>query len=60
MDYEVIIAGLKNMKAAAEANLEKYRASGDARAIAAGEGMVHDFNIAIASYEAMARVSKDS
>lgn len=48
MNIEVIKAGLNEMLKAAKANLAKYEASGDERAIAAGRGMVADFEKAIA------------
>jgi hypothetical protein len=48
MNNEVIKAGLMSMLNAAKANLAAYIASGDKRAIAAGRGMVTDFEKAIA------------
>jgi hypothetical protein len=48
MNIEVIKEGLIEMLNAAKANLAKYEASGDERAIAAGRGMVADFEKAIA------------
>jgi hypothetical protein len=48
MNIEVIKAGLTAFLNAAKANLAEYEASGDERAIAAGRGMVADFEKAIA------------
>jgi hypothetical protein len=48
MNNEVIKAGLMSMLEAAKTNLVKYEASGDERAVAAGRGMVADFEKAIA------------
>jgi len=48
MNNDVIKAGLMSMLEAAKANLAKYEASGDERAVTAGRGMVADFEKAIA------------
>jgi hypothetical protein len=48
MKNESVKAGLISMLNAAKANLAKYESSGDDRAIAAGRGMVTDFEKAIA------------
>lgn len=48
MNNAAIKEGLIAMLNAAKANLAKYEASGDERAIAAGRGMVADFEKVIA------------
>jgi hypothetical protein len=49
MNKDVIKAGLVSMLNAAKANLASYEASGNERAIAAGRGMIADFEKAIAN-----------
>jgi hypothetical protein len=48
MNNSALIEGLTAMLEAAKANLAEYEASGDERAIAAGRGMVADFEKVIA------------